>query len=57
LEEHDAVAVHRTGDDLAVVRPRPFAIFPELVVGLGVESGEPVLSRHEDVLLPMMFDQ
>src|SRR5262245_66564614 len=41
----------------AVKRPRSLAILPELLVSFGVEGGQAILPRNENVLLTMMLDK
>src|SRR5207247_1659496 len=57
LQEHQAVAVDRAGNDLPVVRPLAFTVAPEFGVGLGVKCREAVLARNQQVLLPVMLHQ
>ena len=57
LQRHHPVAVNRTDDDLTVVRPFTLAVFPQLSVGLGIESSETVFTGNEDVGLAVVLDE
>src|SRR5262249_42748896 len=57
LQEHHAVAKDGTDNDLAIERPLPLAVLPQLGVGFGIKGGETVLTRYEQVGLAVMLHQ